>query len=207
MIYICSKIDSVNDYWLNDFKTKEDKTIISDSFFDFNIKELKNEDIIILDIDQFENNEAILDFFNNIPKNLKVVALIEDARLAQGAYLIKKGFKSYISKKTNEITLSKVLDTIKDGNVWVYPDLMNYIIKHISLNNEIEDTNKVEEILKQLTEKEQIVAKNIAEGLSNKEIANVMDIQLVTVKKHISSIFSKLKIKDRVALAILMQNR
>jgi len=207
MIYICSKIDSVNDYWLNDFKTKEDKTIISDNFFDFNIKELKNEDIIILDIDQFENNEAILDFFNNIPKNLKVVALIEDARLAQGAYLIKKGFKSYISKKINKITLSKVLDTIKDGNVWVYPDLMNYIIKHISLNNEIDDTNKVEEILKQLTEKEQIVAKNIAEGLSNKEIANVMDIQLVTVKKHISSIFSKLKIKDRVALAILMQNR
>ncbi|MEA3314310.1 MAG: response regulator transcription factor [Campylobacterota bacterium] len=203
MIYICSKIDNVNNYWIDNIQLKDKKSLIDNNFFDFE-KEFDNGDIVILDIDQFKTNEEIIEFFNNIPKSLKVVALVEDARLAQGAYLIKKGFKSYLSKKTNEITIKKILETIKDGNVWVYPDLMNYIIKHITLNNE--EDNK-ENILKQLSPKEQVVANHIADGLSNKDISNIMDVQLVTVKKHISNIFTKLKIKDRVALAILMQNR
>ena len=83
---------------------------------------------------------------------------------------------------------------------------MNYIIKHITLNSEKESDN-TENILKKLSPKEQIVANHIAQGLANKDISKIMDVQLVTVKKHISSIFTKLKIKDRVALAILMQNR
>jgi DNA-binding NarL/FixJ family response regulator len=80
---------------------------------------------------------------------------------------------------------------------------MNYIIKHIQTNKE---QNNSSDIMSKLSTKEQKVANLVADGLSNKDIAQKLDVQLVTVKKHIGSIFSKLNIKDRVSLALLVNS-
>jgi len=58
------------------------------------------------------------------------------------------------------------------------------------------------ENLEQLTEKERKVAILVSNGLSNKEIANELGVQLVTIKKHIGHIFTKLDVKDRLSLAL-----
>jgi len=117
--------------------------------------------------------------------------------------LIKKGFKSYLGKKTSKIIIDQAIKTVLRGNVWVYPELMSYIIKMIVDNNEPNNY----EVLENLSPKEQEVAKFVAKGYSNKEIAKEMDVQLITVKKHLGSIFEKLHIRDRVSLAILLNKK
>lgn len=200
MIYICSKLDSINDYWKNEFGLKFDVDSVEDNFFDFE-REYTSDDLVILDLEQFSTVDSALSFFNNIPKTLKVIALVDEPKLAHGAYMIKKGFKSYLGKKTNKLIVTQVIQTVIDGNVWLYPELMNYIIKHISINS---DVNISSDALEKLSAKEQNVANLVADGMSNKDIALKLNVQLVTIKKHISSIFSKLNIKDRVSLAILI---
>lgn len=200
MLYICSKSEKVNNFYGNEFKEDYKNKVVEKEFFDFN-KDFKNDDILILDLDQFESLEDTMTFFNSLPKLLKVIAVLEEPKLAHGTYIIKKGFKSYLSKKTNKFIIEQVLKTVKEGNVWLYPELMNYIIKHVNLNNEQKNTSK---LLEKLSSKEQQVANLVAEGLSNNEISSKLGIQLVTVKKHISSIFTKLNVKDRVSLAILI---
>ena len=57
-----------------------------------------------------------------------------------------------------------------------------------------------------ITEKELRTIFLITQGLSNKEISEKLFIAEITVKKHISSIFRKLKIKKRVELINFMIN-
>ena len=53
-----------------------------------------------------------------------------------------------------------------------------------------------------LTARERQVAEAIARGLSNKQIALEFGISSETVKRHLASIYSKLAIPGRVALAL-----
>jgi DNA-binding NarL/FixJ family response regulator len=53
-----------------------------------------------------------------------------------------------------------------------------------------------------LTERERQVIRLIGEGLKNKEIADRMYISEATVRHHLTSIFNKLGVTDRLELVI-----
>lgn len=57
-------------------------------------------------------------------------------------------------------------------------------------------------LLDALTPREQQVAAAIVRGLSNKQIAREFGISPETVKRHLASIYSKLALGGRVALAV-----
>ena len=202
MLYICTKQDIIKNYWEKEFGKKYSVKVVEIDFFYFE-QDFTNQDILILDIDQFETIESVIEYYSSLPKILKSIAILDEPKLAHGTYLIKQGFKSYIGKKTSKLIVDKALATVIDGNVWLYPELMNYIIKHISTSS---DKSNASTIMSKLSSKEQNVANLVADGLSNKDIATTLGIQIVTVKKHISSIFTKLNIKDRVSLAVLINS-
>ena len=64
------------------------------------------------------------------------------------------------------------------------------------------DDPAVNVFLDQLTARERQMADAIARGLTNKQIADEFGISAETVKRHLASIYSKLAIPGRVALAI-----
>ena len=53
-----------------------------------------------------------------------------------------------------------------------------------------------------LTARERQIAEAIARGLSNKQIAAEFGISAETVKRHLGSIYGKLALHGRVALAV-----
>lgn len=53
-----------------------------------------------------------------------------------------------------------------------------------------------------LTEREEEVLVTVARGRTNAEIADELHISLSTVKTHISSLMTKLEVRNRVELAI-----
>lgn len=62
--------------------------------------------------------------------------------------------------------------------------------------------------LEPLTPREQQIAEAITRGLSNKQIAREFGISPETVKRHLASIYGKLALPGRVALAIhVVQSR
>jgi two-component system nitrate/nitrite response regulator NarL len=64
----------------------------------------------------------------------------------------------------------------------------------------------VEQELNDLTAREQMVAEQIATGATNREISERLEITERTVKAHLSAIFEKLGVRDRVQLALAMNN-
>jgi DNA-binding NarL/FixJ family response regulator len=57
-------------------------------------------------------------------------------------------------------------------------------------------------MIKTLTRREQQIADAVARGLSNRQIAAEFGISIETVKQHLSSIYSKLEMRNRVMLAL-----
>ncbi|MDZ5474115.1 helix-turn-helix transcriptional regulator [Bacillus sp. 31A1R] len=71
----------------------------------------------------------------------------------------------------------------------------------ININNEdIEKIRDVKSVIKQLplTTREQEVLHLVLEGLNNQEVADLLIISVHTVKNHITNIFRKLNVTDRV---------
>lgn len=198
MIYIISNSNNLKKY-LED--------LLKDEYIEFlNIVDIYNvinhkDNLLIINLDIFDNIQDILDFLDSVPTGLKVMALRNNANLAEGTLLVKKGVKSYCQSNINRQTLLEVIQVVKDGNSWVYPELMNYIIKQIHT-----PTPSNNNVLESLTAKESEVALLVASGNSNQEIANSLKVALVTVKKHIGHIFEKLDVKDRVSLSILVNS-
>jgi DNA-binding NarL/FixJ family response regulator len=63
------------------------------------------------------------------------------------------------------------------------PLIMNYLNKH---NNE------------KLTKREEVVLKFVAEGMTNKKVAQKLDVTIDTVKKHLQNSYRKLGVNNKI---------
>lgn len=114
------------------------------------------------------------------------------------------GASGYLSKDTS---LERVLDAVRrayDGDALLEPTTTTRIIREFERRGQQEtgrrevrrDDSKREPV--KLTPRENDVLALIADGLSNQEIAERLFISEYTVKTHISNLFRKLNINDRV---------
>ena len=201
MIYLTCKTDKIKSHWQINIDNDE-VIFLQDNGEIFNL-EVTTSDVFIISLDTFDNIHDIQEFISALPTKLNIIALRDVTNLAEGTLLIKNGTKAYCNSYIDKSTINHIIDTVQSGNTWVYPELMQFIIKHINVNSEkilLEDIDV-------LSPKEKDIASLVALGNSNKDIAQSLGIALVTVKKHIGHIFEKLNVKDRVALAILINSK
>ena len=128
--------------------------------------------------------------------NTKVIILNtfeEDEYIAEA---MKFGERGYILKNS---TSNKILDTIK--NIYM-EDLMCKSIAWLGKEVFGEETLGNEKGISSFTRKEKEIVKEIASGLTNKEIAKKLFISEGAVKKYINSILSKTGLVNRVQIAM-----
>lgn len=113
---------------------------------------------------------------------------------------MKCGAKGYILKSSES---SMILDTIKD----IYlEDLMYKSIDWSDRDVFIEKIFKNKEELLNFTRKEKEIVKEIASGLTNKEIAKKLFISEGAVKRYINSILNKTGFARRIQIAMFYLN-
>ncbi len=113
---------------------------------------------------------------------------------------LKFGASGYLLKdSSNDLIYGGIKACIK-GNIVVHPDVANNIILNTNYEKEV---NQDDISLKyNLTERELNIIREIAKGLSNKKIAENIYLSEGTVKNNISTILSKLDLRDRTQIAI-----
>ena len=113
---------------------------------------------------------------------------------------MKCGARGYILKSSES---SMILDTIKD----IYlEDLMYKSIDWSDRDVFIEKIFQNKEELLNFTRKEKEIVKEIASGLTNKEIAKKLFISEGAVKRYISSILNKTGLARRIQIAMFYLN-
>lgn len=165
----------------------------------YNDNELLNysfykEDIVLFDLDDFEE-------YLHIVKKSKIICVTKTIDNVKAFHLLKEGIKGFCEKSISPLNLNELIKTVNKNKVWVTPELMSFIITNSTLKEISTNVEKFE----QLSIREKDVSKLVSKGLANKEIANHLQITERTVKAHITSIFNKLSINDRVTLGIMVK--
>ncbi|MBB5018229.1 DNA-binding NarL/FixJ family response regulator [Chitinivorax tropicus] len=121
---------------------------------------------------------------------------------AEGVSWLSNGAAGYCHAFAAHGTLQQVLDVVGGGGLWVGRSLLATLLR--SMQTLPAATTATVAPLTTLTEREQEVARLAAKGQSNKEIARQLDITERTVKAHLTSVFQKLGVSDRLQLTLLI---
>jgi two-component system, NarL family, response regulator DegU len=176
---------------------EEDMKVIyqaSDGEEAYEIAKKISPDIILMDINMPNINgiKAAKMLKNDNPKNkIMFLTIYNDKEYLMEA--LKIGVEGYILKDADSDELIKAIRTISNGGVYIHPSLVS----------EIENLD-TDECKKELTDREMQILSLIAEGYSNKEIADKLFLSEKTVKNHVYNIFRKLDVKDRTQAAIYL---
>lgn len=156
--------------------------------------------LIIADYDSVATQINKMLTANALPKYLIVLERTPEVLI--GKNLILHGVKAYGNSRMLPLHLTQLLETVEAGKIWTYPELTAQLAKTDSSTLSKESQEMIQN---KLTDKEQEVVLAILEGLSNDAIAKKLDITERTVKAHISAIFQKLHVNDRLSLVLLLK--
>ena len=119
--------------------------------------------------------------------------------------LLKVGVRGYCTGDAKPEYLKHAVIAVQNGELWVRRSLTNRLLDEFGRTS---SKNKVYRatlgLLNKLTQREYDIALHAGNGESNKEIAESLAITERTVKAHLSEIYNKLGIADRVNLALVL---
>ncbi len=133
-------------------------------------------------------------------KDLMILVLSDLPNYLEGSELLALGIRGYGNSYMFRLHFEQAIAMLEGGNIWLYPGFMQEMIGKMQSNS-----NNQEAVLSKLTDREQEIALHVSEGCTNKEIATQLNITERTVKQHLSHIFEKLDVTDRLSLALLLK--
>ena len=119
------------------------------------------------------------------------------------------GAKGYCNNDVDPSLLMKAIEVVQKGEIWVGRKFVPHILEELTSlirSQQKASSGKPRASLEGLTYREYQIAQSIGDGLSNKEVSIQFKITERTVKAHLNSIFRKLKITDRLRLALTVAN-
>lgn len=133
-----------------------------------------------------------------------ILANVPDQHEAMLAF--ERGALGYTHAYHDPAVLSQVRQVVAFGGVWLGQDILRQLIQ-VGRKLSERSTESIEQTLRMLTPREREVAIKAAQGLSNKNIAKELEITERTVKAHLTAVFERIGVKDRLQLAILINER
>jgi two-component system nitrate/nitrite response regulator NarL len=121
--------------------------------------------------------------------------------------VLKAGARGYCIKEIESSHLRKAVKVIRDGEVWAGRRVICQLLAELTSCTEKEREDgpaQAEVYLRYLTPRERQISLLVSEGSCNKEIANRLNISERTVKAHLTVVFHKLQISDRLRLGLFV---
>lgn len=118
----------------------------------------------------------------------------------QGQKMIVAGAKGYFHAYSPVNALNTMLQHVQGGHIWIGQDLLSRLISQLSskLPNNQQDWKDG------LTPREIEIAERVALGHANQLIADDLAISERTVRAHLSAVFEKLNVNDRLMLTLVV---
>ncbi len=138
------------------------------------------------------------------PAGARFVVMHDEPSDDKGLEALASGASGYCHAHSTPDLLRTVESVIRSNGLWVGESLLNRMVGGISLRSPMAGRQEQHPALQKLSEREREVALCVARGESNKEINRNLDIAERTIKAHLTSIFEKLGVRDRLQLAILL---
>ena len=115
-------------------------------------------------------------------------------------HFVKAGANGFIAKDATVDEIVRTIRSVAEGTDVVPPSLTGTLLSHIAEQGNSHRTPRAVAAVR-MTKREREITDLIAEGLSNKEIAQRLNIATYTVKSHVHNILEKLALHSRLQIA------
>lgn len=160
--------------------------------------------IVWLDCSGLDSTERSARLRAAIDLGCRTILMTPTPSEAEAFQALKEGVVGYCHTESAPEQLREIALVVEHGGLWMPPELIQRLMA-LSLRVMPPPPSRVP-ALNTLTPRELMVAERVAHGATNREIADALDITERTVKAHLSVIFDKLDVRDRVQLALAMNN-
>jgi len=154
-------------------------------------------DVILMDLVMpgKSGTEAIKEI-KKIQPHARILVLTSFADDENITGAIKAGAYSFLLKDTSPDELVQTIHSVFKDKLTLPQEFIHILLAKKDVDEERDSTGDI------LTPREMDVLKCVAQGLSNKQIAQTLYVSTTTVRSHVSSIISKLSLENRTQVAI-----
>lgn len=152
-----------------------------------------NPDVVLLDMVMPESLETVRDLGASLP-GAHVVALTVPVVEGDVVACAEAGVAGYVTRDGSLDDLLAAIDGTSRGEVVCSALVTGVLLRRVAALAATQVPRRPEGVL---TSRERAVAALIDEGLSNKQIAQRLSIEVATVKNHVHNILEKLQVDRR----------
>jgi DNA-binding NarL/FixJ family response regulator len=119
---------------------------------------------------------------------------------------LRAGAAGFVLKDTPPAEIVAAIRRVAAGDPMLSPSVTRTLIERVRTDGTEHRSTRAEGRLAKLTAREREVALAVGRGLSNAEIGRELYLSLPTVKAHVSRLYDKLEVTNRVQIAILVHD-
>lgn len=162
------------------------------------LAETQQPDVILMDIQMPDLNgiEATRQIVQTSPHiGVIIVTMFEDDDSVFAA--MRAGARGYVLKGADQEEMLRTIRAVARGEALFGANIAARLATFFNSRRPAPEA-----VFPELTAREREVLQLLAQGLSNQQIAQKLFISIKTVRNHVSNIFSKLQVADRVQAII-----
>lgn len=184
---------------LSTYKDIEVVSMGENGYEALDICEMDEIHLVLMDIrmpicDGVLGTKLIKDKFSNT--KVLILTTFKDIEYIQEA--LKNGASGYLLKDSSYDLIYEGIKAAVMGNIVIHPDVATNILNFTSIERDLKEVYE----MYNLSHKECDIIKYIADGLSNKEIGEKLFLSEGTIKNNVSTILSKLGLRDRTQIVV-----
>lgn len=168
-----------------------------------------NPDVVLMDINMPDINgiEATADLVRYFPDTKVIILSIHDDE-SYVTHALKTGAQGYLLKEMDSDSLIEAIRVVSDGGSYLHPKITHNLVKEyrrLATDNSTGTGDRGVEYRKPLhllTKRECQVLQLLADGKSNRAVAETLYISEKTVKNHVSNILQKMNVNDRTQAVV-----
>jgi DNA-binding NarL/FixJ family response regulator len=142
-------------------------------------------DVLLLDL---QMEQWTMDQIPELARKTVVVVLTANGNVETGLTALRLGARAIVQKRFAIESLMTAIRAVTEGLVWMPPAMQAALVGQDGT------------AAKKLTPRESEIVRYVAVGMRNAEVAARLSLSESTVKTHLTNIFQKLGIRDRIEL-------
>jgi DNA-binding NarL/FixJ family response regulator len=119
---------------------------------------------------------------------------------------LRAGAAGFLLKDTAPAELVRAIEAVRAGDSVLSPTVTRTLVELVAGDSDADERHeRARQKLATLSAREHDVALAVGRGLANAEIAAELHMSVATVKAYVSRLLTKLRLENRVQIALLVQ--